>query len=191
MEHTRPNYQSCVKGLLLALSIELNRIQEQANAPESTCGGPTSSSGPDAVHSIPENALVISPALDYIEDHYSSQFPIEVLADLCHMSLTHFPARFPFHHADQPAGLLKQHPHHEGLQPAAQHGGIHSFHFRNGGLRLRFQLQPAFSRGIHMTDPREYRNQMLFCPAEKEGTDIRHHHPGILRLDGTRKAIPL
>ena len=103
MENTRPNYQSCVKGLLLALSIELNRIQEQANAPESTCGGPTSSSGPDAVHSIPENALVISPALDYIEDHYSSQFPIEVLADLCHMSLTHF--RRVFHSIMQTSPL--------------------------------------------------------------------------------------
>ena len=172
MEHTRPNYQSCVKGLLLALSIELNRIQEQANAPESTCGGPTSSSGPDAVHSIPENALVISPALDYIEDHYSSQFPIEVLADLCHMSLTHF--RRVFHSIMQTSpldylnstrimkacNLLRR--TEESILSISEMAGFASVSNFNRHLHAV----------IHMT-PREYRNQMLFA-RQKEGTDIRH-----------------
>ena len=172
MEHTRPNYQSCVKGLLLALSIELNRIQEQANAPESTCGGPTSSSGPDAVHSIPENALVISPALDYIEDHYSSQFPIEVLADLCHMSLTHF--RRVFHSIMQTSpldylnstrimkacNLLRS--TEESILSISEMAGFASVS----------NFNRHFHAGIHMT-PREYRNQMLFA-RQKEGTDIRH-----------------
>ena len=172
MEHTRPNYQSCVKGLLLALSIELNRIQEQANAPESTCGGPTSSSGPDAVHSIPENALVISPALDYIEDHYSSQFPIEVLADLCHMSLTHF--RRVFHSIMQTSpldylnstrimkacNLLRS--TEESILSISEMAGFASVS----------NFNRHFHAVIHMT-PREYRNQMLFA-RQKEGTDIRH-----------------
>ena len=172
MEHTRPNYQSCVKGLLLALSIELNRIQEQANAPESTCGGPTSSSGPDAVHSIPENALVISPALDYIEDQYSSQFPIEVLADLCHMSLTHF--RRVFHSIMQTSpldylnstrimkacNLLRS--TEESILSISEMAGFASVS----------NFNRHFHAVIHMT-PREYRNQMLFA-RQKEGTDIRH-----------------
>ena len=172
MENTRPNYQSCVKGLLLALSIELNRIQEQANAPESTCGGPTSSSGPDAVHSIPENALVISPALDYIEDHYSSQFPIEVLADLCHMSLTHF--RRVFHSIMQTSpldylnstrimkacNLLRS--TEESILSISEMAGFASVS----------NFNRHFHAVIHMT-PREYRNQMLFA-RQKEGTDIRH-----------------
>lgn len=38
----------------------------------------------------PDNALVIAPALDYIEDNYMQQFTIEFLADLCHWSTTHF-----------------------------------------------------------------------------------------------------
>ncbi|MDY2651754.1 MULTISPECIES: helix-turn-helix domain-containing protein [Eisenbergiella] len=172
MENTRPNYQSCVKGLLLALSIELNRIQEQANAPESTCGRPTSSSGPDAVHSIPENALVISPALDYIEDHYSSQFPIEVLADLCHMSLTHF--RRVFHSIMQTnpldylnstrimkaCNLLRS--TEESILSISEMAGFASVS----------NFNRHFHAVIHMT-PREYRNQMLFA-RQKEGTDIRH-----------------
>lgn len=172
MENTRPNYQSCVKGLLLALSIELNRIQEQANAPESTCGRPTSSSGPDAVHSIPENALVISPALDYIEDHYSSQFPIEVLADLCHMSLTHF--RRVFHSIMQTSpldylnstrimkacNLLRS--TEESILSISEMAGFASVS----------NFNRHFHAVIHMT-PREYRNQMLFA-RQKEGTDVRH-----------------
>ena len=172
MENTRPNYQSCVKGLLLALSIELNRIQEQANAPESTCGGPTASSGPDAVHSIPENALVISPALDYIEDHYSSQFPIEVLADLCHMSLTHF--RRVFHSIMQTSpldylnstrimkacNLLRS--TEESILSISEMAGFASVS----------NFNRHFHAVIHMT-PREYRNQMLFA-RQKEGTDVRH-----------------
>ena len=172
MENTRPNYQSCVKGLLLALSIELNRIQEQANAPERTCGRPTSSSGPDAVHSIPENALVISPALDYIEDHYSSQFPIEVLADLCHMSLTHF--RRVFHSIMQTSpldylnstrimkacNLLRS--TEESILSISEMAGFASVS----------NFNRHFHAVIHMT-PREYRNQMLFA-RQKEGTDIRH-----------------
>ena len=175
MENTRPNYQSCVKGLLLALSIELNRIQEQANAPESTCGGPTSSSGPDAVHSIPENALVISPALDYIEDHYSSQFPIEVLADLCHMSLTHF--RRVFHSIMQTSpldylnstrimkacNLLRS--TEESILSISEMAGFASVS----------NFNRHFHAVIHMT-PREYRNQMLFA-RQKEGTDVRHTIP--------------
>ena len=172
MENTRPNYQSCVKGLLLALSIELNRIQEQANAPESTCGRPASSSGPDAVHSIPENALVISPALDYIEDHYSSQFPIEVLADLCHMSLTHF--RRVFHSIMQTSpldylnstrimkacNLLRS--TEESILSISEMAGFASVS----------NFNRHFHAVIHMT-PREYRNQMLFA-RQKEGTDVRH-----------------
>lgn len=172
MEHTRPNYQSCVKGLLLALSIELNRIQEQANAPESTCGGPTSSSGPDAVHSIPENALVISPALDYIEDHYSSQFPIEVLADLCHMSLTHF--RRVFHSIMQTSPL--DYLNSTRIMKACKllrstEESILSIS-EMAGFASVSNFNRHFHAVIHMT-PREYRNQMLFA-RQKEGTDIRH-----------------
>ena len=42
----------------------------------------------------PENALVIAPALDYIRNNYSNHFPIDTLADLCHLSGTHFRRMF-------------------------------------------------------------------------------------------------
>lgn len=36
------------------------------------------------------NTLSICPALEYIEDNYMNKFPIEVLAEICHLSPTHF-----------------------------------------------------------------------------------------------------
>ena len=38
--------------------------------------------------------LSIHPALNYIHDNYMQQFPIEVLADMCHLSVTHFRRTF-------------------------------------------------------------------------------------------------
>ncbi len=85
LEEQLPHYQLNVKGLLLSLYIELYRIESAED-------------GEDAegqVHAIneeqlPENTLVIAPALDFIEENYMQQFSVEHLADLCHWSPTHF-----------------------------------------------------------------------------------------------------
>lgn len=34
--------------------------------------------------------IVLSPALDYVENNYMQQFSVDFLADLCHLSPTHF-----------------------------------------------------------------------------------------------------
>ena len=84
LDEQRLNYQLSTKGLLLSLYIEIYRIQ--------TSGENRESFAPDASLSdqSPDRALVIAPALDFIEDHYMQQFTIEYLADLCHWSPTHF-----------------------------------------------------------------------------------------------------
>lgn len=85
LEEQKPSYQLSAKGLLLSLYIELLR----AEAPEKNGGG-TAESAPGQDEEERDNALVIAPALEYIEENYSSQFTIEYLADLCHWSPTHF-----------------------------------------------------------------------------------------------------
>lgn len=77
LEQQKSNYQTSVKGLLLSLYIEFIRIQ---NSEEEDYNIDTSS----------DNALVISPALDFINKNYMQQFTIDHLADLCHLSVTHF-----------------------------------------------------------------------------------------------------
>lgn len=65
-------------GLLLSLCIELHRIQDKSGHMA------TSTSQP------PENAMVLSPVLDYIEDHYDEPFDVNYLASICCLSPTHF-----------------------------------------------------------------------------------------------------
>lgn len=76
MQKKKTYYRASVRGLLLALCARFLRLQDA-----------------DSEHipaQPPENALVIAPALDYIRKNYAHQFPIETLADLCHLSGTHF-----------------------------------------------------------------------------------------------------
>lgn len=77
LKQQKPNFRASVRGLLLALCIEFLRLK-----------------GSTRQHELPveppENALVISPALDYIRDNYMNTFPIQTLVDLCHLSGTHF-----------------------------------------------------------------------------------------------------
>lgn len=75
------NYQTSVKGLLLALYIEFLRIQEtEAKASN--------------IDVSSDNALVIAPALEYINKNFMNAFTVEQLADLCHLSVTHFRRMF-------------------------------------------------------------------------------------------------
>ena len=83
LEEQKPSYQISARGLLLSLYIELYRIQSLETSFGINGGGGTNELNPD-------NALVIAPALDYIEDNYNQQFTIEFLAELCHWSPTHF-----------------------------------------------------------------------------------------------------
>lgn len=76
-----PGYQLSARGLLLSLYIELYRIQHEEDA---------LADNKKAQPFLPENALVISPALNFIEDNYMQNFTVEFLAGLCHWSPTHF-----------------------------------------------------------------------------------------------------
>lgn len=78
LETKKPLYQQSATGLLLSLCIELNRIESE--------GGQKTT----LTSQTPDNAMVISPVLDYIEDHYSEQFGIDYLAEICSLSPTHF-----------------------------------------------------------------------------------------------------
>lgn len=78
MQDKEMNYQLSVRGLMLSLFMKLMRIyaKEMGKKAEDK--------------EIHENAIVISPALDYIKKNYMMNFPIEDLADMCHLSQTHF-----------------------------------------------------------------------------------------------------
>ena len=79
MEEKPRNYQISVRGLCLSILMAFLRIYAQAaKKPEEKSG----------------DTLPIAPALDYIHANYMYDFPMEYLADLCHISPTHFRRTF-------------------------------------------------------------------------------------------------
>jgi AraC-like DNA-binding protein len=72
------NYQFTVRGLLYALMFKFLDLYK-------------ADKGRGSVNAdMRENSLSISPALDYIRSNYMLDFSIDDLAQLCHMSTTHF-----------------------------------------------------------------------------------------------------
>lgn len=75
--HTKQlNYEISVRGLFLALMTELMRVCSAVPADDAA--------GKD------QGAFPIVPALEYISEHYMDDFPMDVLAKVCHMSSSHF-----------------------------------------------------------------------------------------------------
>ena len=83
-------YESCVRGLLLALITRLLRVYERE---------------PRAAD---KQILALTPALAYIHQHYMNAFPMEELAAQCHLSPTHFRRLFHEQIGTNPLDFLHQ-----------------------------------------------------------------------------------
>ncbi|MFS0871030.1 helix-turn-helix domain-containing protein [Paenibacillus xylanilyticus] len=83
LKQQNPYYQESAYGLMLSLYIELLRIHSRNQ--------PLAEQGQD--HSL-KGDLVISPVLEYITKNYMTPITIDYLADLCHLSTTHFRRKF-------------------------------------------------------------------------------------------------
>jgi AraC-like DNA-binding protein len=83
LQQQKPYYQESAYGLLLSLYIELLRIHSTNEA----------LTVQEAGHNL-KGDFVISPALEYITRNYMLPMTIDFLADLCHLSTTHFRRKF-------------------------------------------------------------------------------------------------
>lgn len=86
-------YHMLVKSYLFALYMEIIRFQspETQNIQENL---QPEIPPPRKIPVFSRNSLNITPALDFIEDNYMNKFPVDLLAELCHMSPTHFRRNF-------------------------------------------------------------------------------------------------
>ncbi len=80
MTEKQQGYLTSVTGLMAAILIEITRLCEQGLPPQKPLTN--------------ISMLSIHPALNYIHDNYMQHFPIELLADMCHLSVTHFRRTF-------------------------------------------------------------------------------------------------
>ncbi len=162
IEFCPPHYRTSSMGLLLSLCIELHRIQDKSGHIA------TSTSQP------PENAMVLSPVLDYIEDHYDEPFDVDYLASICCLSPTHF--RRVFHdiigkspleflnstRINKACNLLRSTEH--SILDISEMVGFHSVSSFN-----RHFME------VMQTTPREYRNKTLFAKERQEKMSIMNY----------------
>lgn len=83
LKQQNPYYQESAYGLLLSLYIELLRIHSRNEL----------LADQETEHSL-KNDFVISPVLEYITKNYMNPITMDFLADLCHLSTTHFRRKF-------------------------------------------------------------------------------------------------
>ena len=86
----KPGYKTSVRGLLLSLAVFLLRTAPKENA------------------GVQPRTGVLTPALDYIRTNYAEDFYIESLAELCHLSPTHFRRLFLQQLGTTPLDFLHQ-----------------------------------------------------------------------------------
>ena len=79
LKQQNPYYRESAQGLLLSLYIELLRIYSKKDKLTDL----------ETEHNQ-EQTFVISPVLEYIYKNYMTPITIDFLADLCHLSTTHF-----------------------------------------------------------------------------------------------------
>lgn len=79
LEKKPENYHLSVRSLLLALCLEIKRCQAPSTLPADS---------PQA--ELSDGKMAIAPALDYIHKNYMLDFTVTDLADMCHLSETHF-----------------------------------------------------------------------------------------------------
>ncbi|MGF7142193.1 AraC-like DNA-binding protein [Anaerotaenia torta] len=85
LKSQKPSYQASVRGLALSLYVELLRIHS-----DEVIQG----KGNKELQHDSENVLMIINALEHIQNNYMQPITIDDLADLCHLSVSHFRRTF-------------------------------------------------------------------------------------------------
>jgi len=167
-----PGYQLSVRGLVMALFIEMMRIEHIF------AGGGAVSGALETLEEKNdlEEGLVITPALKYIDENYMQQFPVEYLADVCHLSPTHFRRVFHEIMGSSPLDYLNNtrvlracsllRSTEDSILSISESVGFHSVSSFNRSFQKIMQCSP-----------REYRKTMI-------QTEKNTNSPSILKYSG-------
>ena len=150
LEEKKPGYRYVVTGLLLSLYFTVWRLQvEKKPLTEAPVLEPSD-----------DYSLVLQPALRFIEEKYTESFEIEFLADLCHLSPTHFRRLFHSVMNQSPLEFLNSTRIYKACELLrSTEDSILSISERVG-FRTISCFNRCFFKIMQMT-PREYRLKML------------------------------
>ena len=147
MQKKETNFQFSVRGLMLSLTMKLMNLYSSLKDTGET------------IYPPPENSLSIAPALYHIRRNYMMDFPMETLADMCHMSPTHFRRTFS---AIMGFGAL-EYVHRVRIDHATTMLRTTEMPILNISEEIGFRSVSSFNRRfmeiVGMT-PTQYRNQM-------------------------------
>lgn len=90
-QEKKPGWRACVRGLLLTFVIDMLRIYSDEDE-----------------RARDKDLTVITPALDYMRRNYDQAFSMERLAEMCHISPTHFRRLFGAQIGTNPLQFLHQ-----------------------------------------------------------------------------------
>ncbi|MCR5421372.1 MAG: AraC family transcriptional regulator [Lachnospiraceae bacterium] len=150
MSEKRSNWQFIVCGLIMSLMMRLLRIYRDERT--------LTSEKDDYEGVISRRALVISPALSYIRTNYMYDFSINELAEMCHLSQTHF--RRTFHEIMQTSPLDFLNTYR--IEQACIKLRLTNEPILNISEQVGFQSVSSFNRHfLHMMNlkPSDYRKQ--------------------------------
>lgn len=151
LRQKRPGYHSAVRGLILALMVELSRISSSENT--------------GAAASRRRDMTPILPALEQISKQYATPITTGELADLCHLSPAQFGRTFKQLMMQSPAGYIRM----VKLQKACELLYSTEKSILDIALESGFQSLSAFNRAFlqcYQKSPSKWRHEK--CSVQKK-----------------------
>jgi len=170
-EHTRQEagYQFSMRGYCMALLIHLLRAYYSGQQREASPSG-------FAENAQRENTHVISPALDYIRKQYNQRFDQKRLADLCHLSVSHFRRLFREQVGASPLAFLHQ------------TRILNSCTLLRASERLISEVSSAVGYDSLSSFNRHFHRIMGLTPSEWRRSSGRTGRPSLLEFSGWTRA---
>lgn len=166
---TKPeNYQDSVKMLLFALCTEVLRVQNAMNKESVYTGRGEHKQG---TVDVVDRESSITIAVDYIEKHYSKQFSIESLAEMCHLSETHFRRMFQAIMGTGPLDFITNVRIKKACALLKTTNDSVTYIAERVGFGSISSFNRSFSK-VMGSSPREWRKQVLFSEGKPESLEI-------------------
>lgn len=149
IKHEEINYRISVRGMCLTLVTKLLQIYSCRDK--------------DSIIHTHGNSLVITPALNYIHKNFMQQFSMNYLAELCHLSPTHFRRIFTSVMGDSPLEYLN----HYRIQKASVLLRTTERTILSVSEEVGFRSLSSFNRHFSAdfnTTPKEWRRKMSATP---------------------------
>ncbi|NLZ80471.1 MAG: AraC family transcriptional regulator [Clostridiales bacterium] len=166
---TKPErYQDSVRTLLFALCTEVLRVQNGMSK-ENT---PTNRAGhKQGQIDGAERESSITVAVDYIEKNYNKQFSIESLAEMCHLSETHFRRVFQATMGTGPLDFITNIRIKKACALLKTTNDSVTYISEQVGFGSISSFNRSFNK-VMASSPREWRKQVLFSEGKPESMEI-------------------